>query len=179
MHVETPDLTALVSCDGLGGYDWSDQAKEGNFMPPKPYLPYIGLDEFAVKLVVENKSSKEETKATNVECYICHKRGHFAKECRAPRIQDTKHKESTRKTMPVETPDLTALVSCDGLGGYDWSNQAKEVFFSSTLTFVVGVVGYVVGLDRKSNSRSDESVVSAGGETFGTSFELKGSLLRS
>nr|GEV25117.1 reverse transcriptase domain-containing protein [Tanacetum cinerariifolium] len=126
MHVETPDLTALVSCDGLGGYDWSDQAKEGNFMPPKPYLPYIGLDEFAVKLVVENKSSKEETKATNVECYICHKRGHFAKECRAPRIQDTKHKESTRKTMPVETPDLTALVSCDGLGGYDWSNQAKE-----------------------------------------------------
>nr|GEV96798.1 hypothetical protein [Tanacetum cinerariifolium] len=29
MPMETPALAALVSCDGLGGYDWSDQAKEG------------------------------------------------------------------------------------------------------------------------------------------------------
>nr|GEX52580.1 hypothetical protein [Tanacetum cinerariifolium] len=29
MHVETPASTALMSCDGLGGYDWSDQAEEG------------------------------------------------------------------------------------------------------------------------------------------------------
>nr|GEV55669.1 hypothetical protein [Tanacetum cinerariifolium] len=27
--METAASTALVSCDGLGGYDWSDQAKEG------------------------------------------------------------------------------------------------------------------------------------------------------
>ncbi|GKF40443.1 hypothetical protein Tco_0120504 [Tanacetum coccineum] len=27
--VETSNSTALVSCDGLGGYDWSDQAEEG------------------------------------------------------------------------------------------------------------------------------------------------------
>nr|GEV45107.1 putative reverse transcriptase domain-containing protein [Tanacetum cinerariifolium] len=33
-----------------------------NFMPPKPDLYYTGLDEFAVKPVVENNSSKEETK---------------------------------------------------------------------------------------------------------------------
>nr|GEY47856.1 ribonuclease H-like domain-containing protein [Tanacetum cinerariifolium] len=56
---ETPTSTTLVSCDGLGGYDWSDQAKVGNFMPPKPDLFYIGLDEFAVKPVVENKSSED------------------------------------------------------------------------------------------------------------------------
>nr|GFA82952.1 hypothetical protein [Tanacetum cinerariifolium] len=35
----------------------------GNFMPPKPNLSFTGLDEFAVKPVVENKSSEEETKA--------------------------------------------------------------------------------------------------------------------
>nr|GEV83145.1 hypothetical protein [Tanacetum cinerariifolium] len=35
----------------------------GILMPPKPDLSYIGLDEFHVKLVVENKSSEVETKA--------------------------------------------------------------------------------------------------------------------
>ncbi|GKC84573.1 hypothetical protein Tco_1140290 [Tanacetum coccineum] len=45
---------------------------------------------------------------------------------RAPRNQDYKNKESTRRTVPVETSTSTALVSCDGLGGYDWSDQAEE-----------------------------------------------------
>nr|GEW46771.1 putative reverse transcriptase domain-containing protein [Tanacetum cinerariifolium] len=33
---------------------------------------------------------------------------------------------STRRIMHAETLDSTALVSCDGLGGYDWSDQAEE-----------------------------------------------------
>ncbi|GJT11902.1 ribonuclease H-like domain-containing protein [Tanacetum coccineum] len=60
-----------------------------------------------------------------MECYNCHKRRHFARECRAPRNQDNK-KESSRKSVPVETSTSIALVSCDGLGGYDWSDQAEE-----------------------------------------------------
>nr|GEV16303.1 ribonuclease H-like domain-containing protein [Tanacetum cinerariifolium] len=63
---------------------------------------------------------------SKMECYNCHKRGQFATECRAPISQDTKHKESTRRTVRMETPASAALVSCDGLGGYDWSNQAKQ-----------------------------------------------------
>nr|GEV22368.1 hypothetical protein [Tanacetum cinerariifolium] len=63
---------------------------------------------------------------SKVECYNYHKKKHFARECNAPRSQDTKHKESTRRNVPVETSALAALVSCDGLGGYDWSDQAED-----------------------------------------------------
>nr|GEX08871.1 hydrophobic protein RCI2B [Tanacetum cinerariifolium] len=63
---------------------------------------------------------------SNVEGYNCYKRGHFARECRAIRNQDNKHKESSRRSVPVETSNSTSLVSCDGLGEYDWSDQAEE-----------------------------------------------------
>ncbi|GJX59739.1 ribonuclease H-like domain-containing protein [Tanacetum coccineum] len=63
---------------------------------------------------------------SKVECYNCHKRGHFARECRALRNQDNKNKESSRRSVPVEISTSTALVSCDGLGGFDWSDQAEE-----------------------------------------------------
>ncbi|GJR30720.1 hypothetical protein Tco_1106952 [Tanacetum coccineum] len=36
------------------------------------------------------------------------------------------NKESSRRIVPVETSTSTYLVSCDGLGGYDWSDQAEE-----------------------------------------------------
>nr|GEX99909.1 ribonuclease H-like domain-containing protein [Tanacetum cinerariifolium] len=63
---------------------------------------------------------------TNVECYNCHKRGHIARECKALRNQDNKQKESSRRSVPVDTTSYKDLVSCDGLGGYDWSDLAEE-----------------------------------------------------
>ncbi|GJX75809.1 ribonuclease H-like domain-containing protein [Tanacetum coccineum] len=61
-----------------------------------------------------------------VECYNYHRRGHFARECRAPKHQDNRNREITRRTVPIEETTSNALVSqCDGFG-YDWSDQAKE-----------------------------------------------------
>ncbi|GJV44018.1 putative ribonuclease H-like domain-containing protein [Tanacetum coccineum] len=40
---------------------------------------------------------------------------------RAPRNQGNKNKESLRRSVPVETSTSTDLVSCDGLGRYDWN----------------------------------------------------------
>ncbi|GKB23259.1 ribonuclease H-like domain-containing protein [Tanacetum coccineum] len=31
-----------------------------------------------------------------------------------------------KRSVPIETSTSTTLVSCDGLGGYDWSDQAEE-----------------------------------------------------
>ncbi|GKE92198.1 hypothetical protein Tco_1573293, partial [Tanacetum coccineum] len=74
------------------------------------------------KLTVNGNETIDFDKS-KVECYNYHKRGYFARECRALRNQDNKNKESSRRSVLVETSTSTALVSCDGLGGYDWSDQ--------------------------------------------------------
>ncbi|GKB28830.1 ribonuclease H-like domain-containing protein [Tanacetum coccineum] len=77
------------------------------------------------KLDMDNKERIRFDKS-KVECFNCHKRGHFARECRAPRNQDSRNREPTRRTVPVEETTSNALVSqCDGFG-YDWSDQAEE-----------------------------------------------------
>nr|GEV56864.1 hypothetical protein [Tanacetum cinerariifolium] len=85
----------------------------------------IFLNKTGRKLTV-NENETIGFDKSNVECYNCHKRGHFARKYRVLRNQYNKHKESSRRSVHVETSASTALVSCDGLGGYDWIDQAEE-----------------------------------------------------
>nr|GEV29499.1 hypothetical protein [Tanacetum cinerariifolium] len=63
---------------------------------------------------------------SKVECFNCHKNGHFARESRALKNQDNKSREYGRKTILVESPIENALIAQDEIGGYDWSYQDEE-----------------------------------------------------
>ncbi|GKE81270.1 ribonuclease H-like domain-containing protein [Tanacetum coccineum] len=70
------------------------------------------------KLDMANKERIRFDKS-QVECFNCHKRGHIARECMAPRNQDSRNRKPTRRTVPVKETTSNALVSqCDGFG-YD------------------------------------------------------------
>nr|GEU65495.1 ribonuclease H-like domain-containing protein [Tanacetum cinerariifolium] len=71
---------------------------------------------------------------SKAEFYNCHRRGHFARECRSP--WDTRNKDTQRRTVPVETFTFNVLVSqCDGVGlGYDNQVFHSQVFDCDELT---------------------------------------------
>ncbi|GJW47205.1 putative ribonuclease H-like domain-containing protein, partial [Tanacetum coccineum] len=61
---------------------------------------------------------------SKVECYDCHRKGHFAKECKSGRNQGKiSYGDNGRRNATTNEPSSQALVAQDGLGGHDWSKD--------------------------------------------------------
>ncbi|GJY94299.1 ribonuclease H-like domain-containing protein [Tanacetum coccineum] len=52
---------------------------------------------------------------TKVECYNCHRRAHFARECMLPRNQWNRNGDGPKRNAPVDTSTTNALVVQDGI----------------------------------------------------------------
>ncbi|GJW91993.1 putative ribonuclease H-like domain-containing protein [Tanacetum coccineum] len=64
---------------------------------------------------------------SKVECFNCHKMGHFVRECRAPRNKEGqfRYQDNTRKQGNNEDTSSKAMLAIDGVG-FDWSDMAEE-----------------------------------------------------
>nr|GEV21726.1 hypothetical protein [Tanacetum cinerariifolium] len=122
-------VSAKIHVSSLPNVDSLSNVVIYSFFASQSSSPQLDNDDLSSLMNLEaNGPTSMEFDMSKVECYNCHMKGHFARECRSPKdIKRNGAAEPQRRNVPVETSTSNALVSqCDGVGSYDWSFQAEE-----------------------------------------------------
>ncbi|GKE65770.1 ribonuclease H-like domain-containing protein, partial [Tanacetum coccineum] len=79
------------------------------------------------KKITINGSDTAGYDKSKVECFNCHKMGHFARQSRGPRNKESRHRnqDNSKRTLNVEETSFKAMVAIDE-AGYDWSYMAND-----------------------------------------------------
>ncbi|KAI3665458.1 hypothetical protein L6452_44085 [Arctium lappa] len=95
-------------------------------MRVKKFIKRTGRNNFSQRR--EDGAGFDKSK---VECYKCHMKGHFARECRSGMYQNN-HQQAQTGSFNPNRNSAQALVSQQGMG-FDWSDQAEEVIQNQAL----------------------------------------------
>ncbi|KAI3758237.1 hypothetical protein L6452_05791 [Arctium lappa] len=95
-------------------------------MRVKKFIKRTGRNNFSQRR--EDGAGFDKSK---VECYKCHMKGHFARECRSG-VSHNNHQQAQTGSFNQNRNPAQALISQQGMG-FDWSDQAEEAIQNQAL----------------------------------------------